>query len=78
MTYRNTDRIITACDNIARHCTQIAGKCHGSAWLFNQVMRAFDFQPTEAVTYDVYLNAPVMAEGEVTIHRDGSYQIRRK
>ena len=77
MTYRNTDSIITACDNIARHCTEIAGKHHGSVWLFNQVMRAFDFPAVESVTYQVFLNAPVMSYGTVTIHRDGMYQIRR-
>lgn len=77
MTYRNTDNIITACDNIARHCTEIGDGRHGSAWLFDKVMRVFDFEPTEAVTYRVYINAPVMSEGTVTIHRDGSYEIRK-
>lgn len=77
MTYRNTDSIIKACDHIARVCTTIGGGWHGSAWLFDKVMRAFDHKAVEAVTYECYLNAPVMRAGEVTIHRDGHYEIRR-
>ena len=76
MTYRNTQGILADCDKVARRCTTIAGGYHGSAWLFNQVMRAFDFPPTEAVTYEVFINAPVMKPGEVTIHRDGHMEMR--
>ena len=78
MTYRNTDEIIEACDKVARRCTMIAGGYHGSAWLFDKVMRAFDFEPCEAVTYEVYINAPVMRPGEITIHRDGNLEMRTK
>lgn len=77
MTSRNVDGILTACDNIARHSVQIAGGYHGSTWLFNQVMRAFDFPPTEAVTYEVFLNVPVWSKAYATIHRNGHYEIYR-
>ena len=76
MTYRNTAAIIEACDKVARRCITIGGKYHGSAWLFDQAMRAFDHKAIEAVTYEVYINAPVMKQGEATIHRDGRLEMR--
>lgn len=76
MAHTNTSAIIEACDKAAQRTITIAGKHHGSAWLFDQVMRAFDFPPTEAVTYDVFINAPVMKPGTVTIYRDGSMEMR--
>lgn len=78
MNYRNTAKIIEACDTVERRCTEVAGKHHGSAWLFDKAMRAFDFKPTEAVTYEVFINAPVMKPGEITIHRDGRLEMRTK
>lgn len=77
----NTDKLIESCNTITHN---IMFKGHdgnfwtkGSAWLFDQTMRALDTRPAPiAVTFigwcryagDVY----------VTIRRDGSYAIRRK
>ena len=72
----NTTAIINACDSIIRKVTTIGGTRHGSSWLCDQVMRAFEFAPTEAVTYSVHINYPVNKDGEVTIHRNGQYELR--
>ena len=77
MTTINISGLIDSCDMIARHCITIGGGRHGSAWLFDKCMRAFDFPPCVGITFSVYINAPVMADGEVTINRDGTYTIRR-
>ena len=72
---------IEACDFIARHCIKIGGEAHGSAWLFGHVARFFDNPgnaPVEALTLSVFLNVPLFCEGEATIHRDGTYQLRRR
>lgn len=76
MSNTNAAAIINACDSITRKTTAIAGTRHGSAWLCDQVMRAFEFAPTEAVTYSVHINYPVNKDGEVTIHRNGQYELR--
>ena len=74
MTNLNTAQIITACDTLARRIITIGGEWHGSAWIFDQCMRAFDNSklPAQAITFSVYYNSPVMKPGEATISRDGS------
>lgn len=65
--------LITACDLVARRCTEIAGTHHGSAWLFDRLMRYFEReQSARAVTIPVFINAPAMRKGKATIGRDGS------
>ena len=78
MTQLNISAVLTACDFVASKIVTIEGEYHGSTWLFNQCMRAFDHKalPAEALTFSVFLNAPVMANGEATIHRDGRTEIR--
>ena len=79
MTQLNTPAVISACDFVSHKIVTICGERHGSSWLFDQCMRAFDNKalPAEALTFSVFLNYPVMADGEVTIHRDGRTEIRR-
>lgn len=77
MTNINTEKLITACDMVAQKCVTIGGKRHGSAWLFDQLMRAFTSPAVDSVTYSVYLNAPLMCEGEAEINRHGDLILRR-
>ena len=73
----NTQNLIQACDTISHRCTMIAGTHHGSAWLFDKLMRYFDSdKAATSVTIPVFLNAPILKEGEATIGRDGSLQMR--
>jgi hypothetical protein len=77
MTNLNTYNIINACDTLARRITSIGGKAHGSAWIFDQCMRAFDNSalPAQAITFTVFINAPVMKYGQATIYRDGRLEM---
>lgn len=72
----NTIEIINSCDTVARRCIEIAGTRHGGAWLFDKLMRTFSFDAVESVTFEVYINAPVMRKGTATIGRDGSLVMR--
>lgn len=74
----NIEQVIKACDSLAQKAVTIGGEYHGSAFLFNQCMRAFDNSkiPAQAITFSVFLNAPVMKDGEATIDRDGHLEIR--
>lgn len=61
-----------ACDKVANKITNLS-----STYLFNACMRAFTGTPkAEAVTFSVFINAPVMKWGEATIHRDGAVELR--
>ena len=72
-----TEKIIQACDKVHRRVTKIEGKHHGAAFLFDQCMRAFTAKlPAEAITFSVFINAPVMKPGTATIHRDGRVEMR--
>lgn len=75
----NIDGILEASRLLANRTITIGGERHGSPFIFNQCMRAFDHKalPAQAITFSVYLNAPIMAEGEATIYRDGRLEIRR-
>lgn len=73
----NVDEIIKSCDKLQRRTLSLKGYAHGSCRFFNICMRAFDCSvPAEAVTFRVYINAPVMKEGEATIYRDGRLEMR--
>lgn len=73
----NIPKLIESCDTIAKRTTSIAETRHGSAWLFDKLMRLFEGSPaTVSVTIPVFINAPVMHKGEATIGRDGSLIMR--
>lgn len=74
----NIAGIITATDTIAYKSTTIGGKRHGASWLFDKVMRAFSCDMVEAVTYEVFLNAPIMKPAFATIHRNGDFEISKQ
>ena len=69
--------IIEAADKIARRCVTICNTYHGSAWLTDKVIRFFESERcANAITFPVYINAPVMQNGEATIYRDGAFEMR--
>lgn len=72
----NISKIIDSCDTLGRMIISVGGKNHGSTFLFDKCMRAFtDVVPAEAITFEVYFNAPIMKPGEATIHRDGRLEM---
>lgn len=77
MTTINIHGVIAACDTLQRRTVRADGCMHSSVRCFNACMRAFDCKlPAEAVTFRIYLNAPVMKYGEATIYRDGRMEMR--
>lgn len=73
----NIDGVIKASETLYGRIIKIEGTKHGAARIFNQCMRAFDRQlGAEAITFSVYLNAPIMAAGFATIHKDGRLEMR--
>lgn len=77
MTNLHISNIINACDTLARRITTIGGEFHGSSWIFDQCMRAFDNAlPAQAITFSVFINSPVMKAGEATIFSDGRFEMR--
>lgn len=75
----NVGEIIKACDRLQRLTVQADGCMSSSVRCFDACMRAFDSAalPAQAITFKVFLNAPVMEYGEITIYRDGHMEIRR-
>ena len=77
----NIEKLIASCNTISHN---IMFKGHdgnfwtkGSAWLFDQTMRALDTRPAPiAVTFNGWCR--YAGDVYVTIRRDGSYAIRRK
>lgn len=74
----NISAVIDACDSLSHKIVTVGGERRGSSFLFNQCMRAFDNKnlPAQSITFSVFLNAPVMRDGEATIDRDGNLTIR--
>lgn len=74
----NITALINSCDRLQRLTCWAEGCMHSSARCFDACMRMFDRKdlPAEAVTFKVYLNAPVMKYGEATIHSDGRMELR--
>ena len=70
----NISALLNASATLAHRITRMEGGAHGSAWIFNQCMRAFDRNelPAQAVTFTVFYNAPVMRGGIATIDRGGN------
>ena len=52
------------------------GCIFGACRTFNTIMRAFSNKSLEAITYMVFLNAPIMKFGTVTFYRDGNMTMR--
>lgn len=76
----NTDKLITSCDILQKYTVPFVDGClHSSVKAFDACMRAFDrdILPAEAITFKVYLAAPVDSYGEATFYRDGRMEIRR-
>ena len=72
----NVSELIKACDKVAQRCIKIANTQHGSAWLFDKLMRYFESEiGAESVTIPIFINAPVMQYGVATIHRDGRLEM---
>lgn len=68
----NVDELIKTCDKLSHRCTSICNTHHGSAWLFDKLMRYFESEPcADAVTLPIFINAPIMECGVATIHRNG-------
>ena len=73
----NIDKIIEASETLARRIITIGGEYHGSVFIFDQCMRAFDCKlPAQAITFDIFINAPVMKPGQATIYRNGNLEMR--
>ena len=69
--------VLNACDAVQRRTVYAEGCMHNSAKCFDACMRAFSGKlAAESITFKVFFNAPVMRLGEVTIHRNGEYQMR--
>ena len=78
MTQINIPALIDSCDALQRRTIWKEGFMHSSSRCFDACMRLFDTKhaPAESVTFRVFFNAPVMKEGEATIHRDGRMEMR--
>lgn len=77
MTTIDIDRLIDSCDALQRRTTAEPGYMHSSCRCFDACMRAFDCRvPAEAITFSIFLNAPVLKPGEATIYRDGHMEMR--
>ena len=69
---------MNACDSVTRKCITIADTMHGSAWLFDKMIRFFEAnEACVSITIPVFIGLPVMSPGEATISRDGSLIIKR-
>lgn len=72
----NIDNLISACETLSRRICSVEGTHHGSSWMFNQCMRAFESHPAiQSITFSVFINAPVMKNGLATISRDGDLRM---
>lgn len=73
MTNNNIQNLITSCDYLGHNCIRIADTQHGSAWLFDKLMRYFTSeQSAVAVTIPIVTNRGC---GEATISRSGQLTI---
>lgn len=72
----NIDRLIESCDTLQRRTCTAEGCMSSSVRCFDACMRAFDNAlPAQAITFRVFLNAPVMKYGEATIYMDGHMEM---
>lgn len=75
MTY-NYEALYQASITINNRCTKFGGRQASKVLVYDQLMRAFTHPATESVTYAVCFASPVSKDGEVTVHRDGSVEMR--
>ena len=69
------ESLMNACDKLVRRCTKIADTFHGSAWLYDKLMRYFEKEPSSvSITIPVTIN--LIGNGEATIGRNGSLVMR--
>lgn len=69
--------LIDAAEKLSRRCVTICNSRHGSAWLLYKIVRFFEHeQAAQSITIPVFINAPVMHDGEATIYRDGALEMR--
>ena len=77
MTNIEIDRLIDSCVKLQRRTAPEPGYMHSSCRCFDACMRAFDCRvPAEAITFSIFLNAPVLKPGEATIYRDGHMEMK--
>lgn len=78
MTNTSISNLLNSCD-LLQNRTIEAGReyMHSSSQCFNACMRQFDraSNAAEAITFRIFLNAPVMMEGRARIFRDGTMQM---
>ena len=71
------EKLLQACDKVARRCATICGEYHGSPWLYDKLMRFYSDPGNAAavsVTIPVMLN--VVGPGTAEISRDGGLIMR--
>jgi hypothetical protein len=75
----NIDGIYEAVTKAQNRTVPADGCIHSSVRMYDACMRAFDRTPAaEAITFNVFLNAPIMGHGTITIHRDGQMEVHRE
>lgn len=79
MTDINIIGVLEACNSLANKIITVGGERHDSSFLFKQCMRAFDKNrlPAQSITFSVFLDTPLLCDGEATIYRNGHMEIRR-
>ena len=75
MTY-SYESLYQASIKINNRCTKFGDRQASKVLVYDQLMRAFTNPATESVTYTVCFASPVSKDGEVTVHRDGSVEMR--
>lgn len=69
----NTTELIKTCELINQRCVKVADTQHGSAWLFDKLVRFFEANTSAtAITIPVIYNTPLLGvKGYATIGRAG-------
>ena len=76
MTNLNYDGIYNACNAVQQRTIYAEGYMHNRVKCYDACMRAFTGRPAaEYITLKIFLNTPIMKPGEVTIHRNGEFQM---
>lgn len=71
------EQLLLTCDKLSHRCSSICGTYHGSAWLYDKLMRFFSASGNSAVvsiTIPCYIAN--VGEGTAEIGRDGSLIMR--
>lgn len=76
MTNEAIDKLIKSCDELQRRTTPAGPEYMASSTrCFDACMRAFEGSAVEAITFRIYLNAPVSKPGFAKIYRDGRMEM---